>query len=104
MVMHVTVLGSTGEGIAVLREVHAMDRTEMASNFCKLFVENNTVHLHVETTFTGCGSCHILGVLASSTDEMELLMVGVVKERAENSTSDRLSVGEYANFFKSFRV
>lgn len=104
MVMHVTVLSSTGEGIAVLRKVNAMDRTEMASNFCELFVENNTVHFHVETTFTCCGCCHILSVLASSTNEMELLMFGVVKKRADNCTSDRLSISEHADFLKSFRV
>lgn len=104
MVVHVTVLGSTGEGVAILREADRVDGSEMTSDFCELFVENNTVHFHVETTFTCCCGCHIFGVLASSTYDVELLVFGIVKERAEDCTSDRLTVVEHADFLKSFRV
>lgn len=104
MVMHVTVFGSTCERITILRKVNAVDGTEMTSDLCEFVVKNNTVKLHVETTFTSSSGGNILSVLTSSTDHVEFLVVRVIKQRTNDGTSDRLSIVEIADFFQSFRV
>ncbi len=81
-----------------------MDRTEMAADFYKLVAHNYVVHLHLKSSCRSIGRSDILGVLSTSCNHVELLMLYIVEQRTNRCRSYRFAIMVLFNCLQSFWV
>jgi hypothetical protein len=81
-----------------------MNGTEMTVNFGELLVKDNAEHFHFEATLVCRSGSHILGILAASTHQVELLVLRVLIKRRDDGSAAGLSVVEVSNRFEGFWV
>ena len=98
MIVHVTILSGTCEGESIWGKAHTVDGTEMTVDLGQLFIKDNIDHFHFESTLCSIGGCHIFGVLASSDDNVEFLMVRVFKNWGDYRGATGLAVIELTNY------
>ena len=84
MIVHVAVFSARGERISVRAEIYAMHGTEMSVDIGQLIAVNKREHLHFESTGICARLRNIFGILAPSSEDVELLVSGVIKKRRQN--------------------
>ena len=104
MVVHITVLGTWGECEAIRGKACWVNRTEVTMHLNKFIPKNNIVNFHFKTTLRGICGCHILCILSTCHDHVELLILVTVKKRADCCWTTWLSIVEFTDCFKCLWV
>jgi len=84
VIVNVAVFSTRGESVPIRAEIYTMHGTEMSVNISQLVPINHREHLHLESTSICACLRDIFGVLATSSEDVELLVLRVVIERRQD--------------------